>query len=152
MKLSLVAVGKLRPAFRTMADEYVKRVERYTGFQEIEVREASRAANEGAQRREEATRLRERLAPAGRTVVLDRGGKPFSSEALAGQLDRWRLDARPVSLVIGGSHGLDPTLLADADLSWSLGPLTLPHELCRVVVLEQVYRAWTILKREPYHK
>ncbi len=152
MKLSLVAVGKLRPAFRTMADEYVKRVERYTGFQEIEVREASRAANEGAQRREEATRLRERLAPAGRTVVLDRGGKPFSSEALAGQLDRWRLDARPVSLVIGGSHGLDPTLLAGADLSWSLGPLTLPHELCRVVVLEQVYRAWTILKGEPYHK
>jgi 23S rRNA (pseudouridine1915-N3)-methyltransferase len=152
VKLSLVVVGKLRPQYRAIADEYVKRLERYTAFQEIEVREASRAPTEAAQRREEAARLQERIVPAGRTVLLDRGGKPLSSEALATQLDRWRLDARPVSLVIGGSHGLDPALLASSDLSWSLGPLTLPHELCRVVVLEQVYRAWTILKGEPYHK
>ncbi len=79
-------------------------------------------------------------------------GKGLSSEALAKELDQWRTAARTVALVIGGSHGIAADLVAAADLAWSLGPLTLPHELARVVVLEQVYRAWTILRGEPYHK
>ena len=121
-------------------------------FSEVEVREASRAPSPAVQWREEAARLQEKLPGGSRIVVLDRTGKGLTSEALAKELDRWRVAARPVSLVIGGSNGLDPGLVQSADLAWSLGPLTLPHELARVVVLEQVYRAWTILRGEPYHK
>jgi len=121
-------------------------------FSEVEVREASRAPSPAVQLREEASRLREKLPAAGRLVVLERTGKALTSEALAKELDRWRTAAKPVSLVIGGSNGLAADLVESADLAWSLGPLTLPHELARVVVLEQVYRAWTILRGEPYHK
>jgi 23S rRNA (pseudouridine1915-N3)-methyltransferase len=152
VKLTLAAVGRLRPEYRALADEYVSRVTRFTEFTEIEVREASRSPSAAVQLREEAGRLRDRLPKGSRIVALDRGGQALSSEALAGELDRWRIAARPVSLLVGGSNGLDPELVEAADLAWSLGPLTLPHELARVVVLEQVYRAWTILRGEPYHK
>lgn len=121
-------------------------------FSEVEVREASRAPSPAVQLKEEASRLREKLPAGSRLVVLDRAGKGLSSEGLAKELDRWRTVAKPVSLVIGGSHGLAADLVESADLAWSLGPLTLPHELARVVVLEQVYRAWSILRGEPYHK
>jgi len=152
LKLTLAAVGRLRPEVRALADEYASRVARFMEFSEVEVREASRAPSPAVQRREESGRLRQKFPEAGRIVVLDRTGKGLSSEALAHELDRWRTGARPVCLVIGGSHGLAEDLVRSADLAWSLGPLTLPHELARVVVLEQVYRAWTILRGEPYHK
>lgn len=152
MQLTLLAVGKLRPVFRAAADEYLRRLARYGRADEIEVREAGKApsAEEGC--RQEGTRLRERIGPGSYLVALDREGAAWSSEKLAARLDRWRIAARPVALLLGGSHGLDPALLATCDERWSLGPLTLPHELARVVVYEQLYRAWTILHREPYHK
>jgi 23S rRNA (pseudouridine1915-N3)-methyltransferase len=142
----------LRPDYRALADDYAARAARFMEFAEVEVREASRAPSPAVQLREEASRLREKLPAGSRVVVLDRAGKGLSSEALARTLDQWRTATRPVSLVIGGSHGLAADLVQSADLAWSLGPLTLPHELARVVVLEQVYRAWTILRGEPYHK
>jgi 23S rRNA (pseudouridine1915-N3)-methyltransferase len=67
-------------------------------------------------------------------------------------LERWILAARSLSFVIGGSAGLDAALITRANASWSLGPLTFPHELARIIVLEQLYRAFTILRGEPYHK
>ena len=153
MKLTLAAVGRLRPEYRALADDYAARVARFMELTEVEVREASRAPSPAAQlKRGGSRRLREKLPAGSRLVVLDRAGKGLSSEALAEELDRWRVAARPVCLVIGGSNGLAPDLAQSADLAWSLGPLTLPHELARVVVLEQVYRAWTILRGEPYHK
>ena len=152
MKLTLAAVGRLRPEYRTLADEYAARVARFMEFHEVEVREASRAPSAAVQLKEESSRLREKLPSGSRLVVLDRTGKGLSSEALAKELDRWCTAAKPVSLLIGGSNGLASELVQSADLAWSLGPLTLPHELARVVVLEQVYRAWTILRGEPYHK
>jgi 23S rRNA (pseudouridine1915-N3)-methyltransferase len=152
LKLTLAAVGRLRPDYRALAGEYASRIARFMEFSEVEVREASRAPSPGVQLREEAARLREKFPDGSRLVVLDRAGKGLTSEALARELDRWRTAPRPVCLIIGGSHGLSPDLVQSADLAWSLGPLTLPHELARVVVLEQVYRAWTILRGEPYHK
>jgi 23S rRNA (pseudouridine1915-N3)-methyltransferase len=85
-------------------------------------------------------------------VALDRGGSAWTSEELARRLARWREGGVPLALMIGGAFGLDPELLGGAAVRWSLGPLTLPHELARVVVVEQMYRAWTILRGEPYHK
>jgi 23S rRNA (pseudouridine1915-N3)-methyltransferase len=152
MTLFVLAVGRLRAAYREACDDYLRRLGRYTRVEEAEVREASRAPTVEAQREEEADRLRARL-PGGSTVVaLARGGSSWTSEELARRMDGWRVAARPLAFVIGGSHGLSPGFLASASVRWSLGPLTLPHELARVVLVEQLYRGFTILRGEPYHK
>ena len=152
MEISVAAVGKLRPYFREAAADYAGRLKRYVTLHEREVREASRAPNPASQLAEEAKRLEAKIPSGSRMIALARDGSGWSSRDLAAQVDRWLIASRPVALVIGGSNGLDPSLLARAHSRWSLGPLTLPHELARVVVLEQLYRAFTILRGEPYHK
>jgi 23S rRNA (pseudouridine1915-N3)-methyltransferase len=152
VEISVVAVGKLRSYYREAFDDYARRLQRYVTFREHEVREASRAPTVAAQRAEEAERLGARMVEGSNVVALARVGAGWSSADLARQLERWLVAARPLTFVIGGSHGLDSSLIAGAAASWSLGPLTLPHELARVVVGEQLYRAFTILRGEPYHK
>jgi 23S rRNA (pseudouridine1915-N3)-methyltransferase len=152
VELLLLAVGKLRPSYRQACDDYLRRLRRHVKLREVEVREASRAPGPDAQRAEEAARLAASIPAGARLVALARQGSAWSSEELARRLERWMHEARPVALAIGGSHGLAPALIAGASDRWSLGPLTLPHELARVVVAEQLYRAGTILRGEPYHK
>ncbi len=152
MEINLVAVGKLRPYYREALDDYGTRLQRYAAFREYEVREASRAPNVVAQRAEEAQRLASRIPKTANLVALARVGAGWTSADLAKQLERWMLAARPLAFLIGGSHGLDASLIGRATATWSLGPLTLPHELARIVVAEQLYRAFTILRGEPYHK
>lgn len=152
MELVLLAVGKLRPSYREAVDDYLRRLGRHFKVREVEVREANRAPTVAAQRSEESARLLARRPAGARLVALARQGTAWSSEDLARRVRRWTQEARPVALAIGGSRGLAPDLIAGADDRWSLGPLTLPHELARVVVAEQLYRAVTILRGEPYHK
>jgi 23S rRNA (pseudouridine1915-N3)-methyltransferase len=152
VEITVAAVGKLRPHYRQAADDYLRRLKRYASARELEVREASKAPNAVVQRAEEAARLETKIAEGNMVVALAREGAGWNSRELARQLDRWLLAARPLTLVIGGSAGLDPALIGRAGARWSLGPLTLPHELARVVVFEQLYRAFTILRGEPYHK
>ena len=153
MRLTLLAVGRLRPAFREAADDYLRRLGRYARVAEVEVREAGAGTStaEGqpagggpASRAGSRRRDRRGARPEGRA---------WSSEELARRLDRWR-DAGPPGGVPDrrirtGSIRTSSRRPADAGAS---GPLTLPHELARVVVLEQLYRACTILRGEPYHK
>ena len=152
MHTSLIAVGKLRPAYREVADDYLRRLSRYGPVTEREIKAAGRAATPELRVTEESARIVGALPGRGTVVVLDGAGSSWSSEALAAHLDRWRLEAAPVVLVVGGAFGVAPDLLRRAAFRWSLGPLTLPHELARVIVLEQWYRAWTMLRGEPYHK
>jgi 23S rRNA (pseudouridine1915-N3)-methyltransferase len=152
VEIALLAVGKLRASYREACDDYARRLSRYLKLREIELREASRTHGPAAQRAQEAERLRARLPPGARVVALSRRGAGWSSEELARRVEQWQREARPVALLIGGSQGLDQVLVTGADDRWSLGPLTLPHELARVVVAEQLYRACTILRGEPYHK
>lgn len=152
MNINLVAVGKLRPFYRQAADEYIRRLRRYVRLQEHEIREASKAPNPAAQRVEEARRLGSHVIPGSLVVALTREGSSWSSRELADQLERWLVSSRPVFFIIGGSHGLEPSFVARSDARWSLGPLTFPHELARVIVLEQLYRAFTMLRGQPYHK
>lgn len=152
MRLTLLAVGHLRPAFREAADDYLRRLGRYVTVNEVEVREAGKAANAGEARRKEAARLREHLPQGGHVLALDREGPAHTSEDLARRLAQWRNASRPLVVLIGGSDGLDPALRDECHERWSLGPLTLPHELARVVACEQLYRGFTILRGERYHK
>ena len=151
VRLHILAVGKLRPAFRTAADEYLRRLGRYGTVSEVEIREARAGTAEEGRERDAAT-LRARLPADATTVALTRSGRPWSSQELARRLQGWQERGRPLVLVIGGSYGLPAGFLTDADERWSLGPATLPHELARVVALEQLYRGFTILRGEPYHK
>jgi 23S rRNA (pseudouridine1915-N3)-methyltransferase len=148
----LIAVGRLRSYYRQAADEYLKRLQRFWPLEEREVREATRASTDTLKRREESRRLLEAIPADAVVVALTRRGSAWSSEEIARRLGRWRHGGRDLAFLIGGSLGLSDEALAAADAGWSLGPLTLPHELARVVVLEQLYRAATILQGHPYHK
>lgn len=92
-------------------------------------------------------------APKGaQTIALDIGGKSLSTQNLARRLEDWMAGGRDICLQIGGPDGLSPDCLSSADSLWSLGPLTLPHPLVRVVLVEQLYRAWSIVNHHPYHR
>jgi 23S rRNA (pseudouridine1915-N3)-methyltransferase len=147
----VLGVGKLRPAYRALCDQYLARLERYASVREEEVKEASRSPA-AVQLNEEAQRLGERLPPRSVLVALDREGVSLASPGLAERMRRWQESALPLTFVIGGSHGLAEDFRQAAAFRWSLGALTLPHELARVVVFEQLFRAFTILKGDPYHK
>ena len=102
--------------------------------------------------RQQGEAMLARVQPGERVVTLEVHGKPWSTEQLAAELDRWRLDARTVNLMVGGPEGLAPEVCARSEQRWSLSPLTLPHPLVRILVGEQIYRAWTVLSGHPYHK
>jgi 23S rRNA (pseudouridine1915-N3)-methyltransferase len=151
MDLLVVAVGRLRPYYRAACDDYLGRLARYARPAEREVRETAEGSAAVGQRRDDAALLA-RVPERATLVALTREGSPWTSRELARRLERWRVGAKPLALVIGGSRGLGTAVLDQADARWSLGPLTLPHELARVVVLEQLYRAFTMLEGHPYHK
>lgn len=103
-------------------------------------------------RAEEGERLLAALPRGACVVALDVRGAAWSTEQLAARLAEWLQGGRDVALMAGGPDGLAPECLRRADVSWSLSPLTLPHALVRIVVAEQIYRAWTVYKGHPYHR
>lgn len=152
MKMTLVGVGRLRPALREVMDDYLRRLARELAVTEREVREAGRAPDRGSRIAEEDRRILGAIPEGAAVVLLDRGGKPWSSEQLASRLDVWRGSGRDMAIVIGGAEGTGAAVRDRATERWSLGPLTLPHELARVIAAEQLYRAAMILKGHPYHR
>lgn len=102
--------------------------------------------------RREAEQLLSRLSPGEYAVALDERGDSWSSMELAERLSRWEQDHGRVALLVGGPEGLDPSVRQRASACWSLSRLTLPHGLVRVLLAEQVYRAWSILNGHPYHR
>ncbi|MCI0695636.1 23S rRNA (pseudouridine(1915)-N(3))-methyltransferase RlmH [candidate division KSB1 bacterium] len=155
LHLRLIAVGKLRGSiWLPAAAEYEKRLQHYANFDFVEVRDAvGKGLPDHAARTEEGKMITQALEAGNYLVALDREGKSLSSEQLA-QILRRQIDAgiRKMDFVVGGPVGLDAQIIAKANLRLSLSAMTLPHELARVVLLEQLYRAFTILRGEPYHK
>jgi len=138
MRYRVVALGGSRmksAPLRAACDEYLSRLRHYTKVEEQEVDET-------------------RVLPLkdSRLIALAQDGEPWSSEQLAELTGRWELEGRDVTLAIGGADGLPADVVQSAERRWSLGPLTLPHELARVVVYEQLYRAYTIRRGEKYHR
>jgi 23S rRNA (pseudouridine1915-N3)-methyltransferase len=154
VKLTVLAMGTRMPAWvEAGVGEYCKRLPPEL---KIDIRELP-LANRGNQSQARAVALesatiRGALKPRDRLVVLDVEGRSFSTEALAKRLEDWQMSGNNVSLVIGGPDGVEESLLREAELCWSLSPLTLPHPLVRVVLVEQLYRAWTINAGHPYHR
>lgn len=155
MRVSLLAVG--RPRHAGLAEsirDYETRAARYWPLDVIEVKEesATRGASADHVRDREADRLIERITPEARVVACEPGGDVFDSAAFAGFLTKQRESAQSVAFVIGGAYGLGERIRQRATRRLSLAPWTLPHELARLVLAEQLYRAGTIVRGEPYHK
>jgi len=139
MRYRVVAVGRVKDAaLRAACDEYLGRVRRYARVDECEVKDEARVLG---------------AVPAGaRLVALSRGGQAWSSRDLAERTAQWDQEGRSVAIAIGGATALPPDVLGAAQDIWSLSTLTLPHELARVLLYEQLYRAFTIRRGEPYHR
>jgi 23S rRNA (pseudouridine1915-N3)-methyltransferase len=153
VKIRVVAVGKLREAhWRSAASEYVKRLGRYATVEIVEV--SDRDLFRGAERAmaAEGADVLKAVPAASHMIALDLAGAEMSSEGLASRLEALMLEGdADVTFVVGGSAGLSPDVLLRADERLSLSRMTLPHQMCRVVLLEQVYRAFRIIRHEPYH-
>ena len=153
MRIRLCAVGSRVPDWvSTGFEDYARRLPRENRLELLAVAAADRRGGTPERwRAEEAERLRQ-AASGARMIALDVRGRSLTTEQLAAQVDDWRMEGGDVALLVGGADGLAPELLAEARTRWSLSPLTLPHALVRVVVAEQVYRAWTLLTGHPYHR
>ena len=155
MRLRVIAVGGRMPAWVDEGvDEYGKRLPREMTLDWREIPLAKRGKDANAEKlcAAEGEQILKAIPAGDRVVALDVRGKRVSTEMLAEQLRDWQMSGDNYSFLIGGPDGLSPGCLARADWRWSLSDLTLPHPLVRVVLAEQLYRAWTITVNHPYHR
>ena len=144
MRLVLICVGKVRPPFADDVAHYERLLGRHARLEVVELPEAGDPARE-------AEPIVRRIPAGAHVSVLDREGDQLSSEELAAFLEERRMSRADLCFVVGGPQGLDPSLLQRADRRLAFGRITLPHQLARVVLLEQLFRAHKILAGEPYH-
>ncbi len=171
MQIHLLSVGRRMPAWVDAGfAEYAKRLPASCALSLVEIDPAARGKGLGRGRSKAGKRAQ--LSPAERTrlladegerllkaipsnalaVALDVRGRCWSSEALASELEGWLASGRDLALLVGGPDGLSDACLARAERHWSLSPLTFPHPLVRVILAEQIYRAWALTQRHPYHR
>ena len=155
MRLSIVTVGGKMPAWvQEGVDEYSRRLPREfkLNWCEIPLARRGKDANAAALREREGEQILKAIPAGDRVLALDVRGRSWSTPQLAEQLRDWQMSGDNYSLLIGGPDGLSEACLARAERRWSLSELTLPHPLVRVILAEQLYRAWTITVNHPYHR
>ena len=155
MKIKLLAVGTKMPSWVTQGyDEYARRMpsDMQLQLQELGLGFRWKSADLKRAIAKEGEQMLAAIPAQDYVIALDVLGNPWSTQQLAKQCGDWRMSGRNVTLLVGGPDGLDPACVARADQRWSLSPLTLPHPLVRVVLAEQIYRAWSLLNNHPYHK
>jgi len=155
MKINLICVGKKMPAWVNQGyEEYAKRLNKDCQLNLIEVDAAKRSktASSKKYKSEEAKKIRSVLPKGSYLVSLDVQGKQPSTEKLSEKIDQWMHLGRDVSILIGGPDGIDEELLSESNEKISLSHLTFPHPLVRIILSEQIYRAWSLLNNHPYHR
>lgn len=159
MRILVIAIGRLKKGpERELADRYKTRFEdigRKLGFRGLEIHEIAESRSSDAKTRiaEEAAMIASLVPEKSILIALDEGGENIDSTVLARHLGRWRDDSLPgAAFVIGGADGLSPELRRKAKLVLAFGKATWPHQIVRIMLLEQIYRAATILSGHPYHR
>ena len=159
MKITILCVGKVKEKFYRMAiDEYVKRLGRYCKLEIIEVADEKTPDNaseheETLIKDKEGERILKNIRREATVIALAIEGKMFSSEQLVGKISQLAISGEShIQFIIGGSLGLSEKVLKEADLLLSFSKMTFPHQLMRVILLEQIYRSYRIIQGEPYHK
>ncbi|WP_367154966.1 23S rRNA (pseudouridine(1915)-N(3))-methyltransferase RlmH [Methylomonas sp. HYX-M1] len=154
MQIHLIAVGNKMPDWVQQGyNEYAKRLPRECELVLKEIAPDKRRSGDIARiTKDEGDRMIAALPARAHVVTLDVPGKPWSTEDAARALQRWLGNGQPVALMIGGPEGLAPEVKELARESWSLSPLTFPHPLVRIIVAEQIYRAWSLIQNHPYHR
>ncbi len=152
MKIRFIWPGKTKDEhLRALAAEYLKRLQRFVRCELIETREVPGSDRSSVEK--ESRRILDAIPAKSMTVLLDVNGREWSSQDLAKEVRRWENDSiKDIAIVIGGPDGVSPELEQGAQKRWRLSRLTLTHEMARVVVLEQLYRAYTINRGLPYQK
>ena len=152
MKVRFIWPGKTKDErLRSLIDEYLMRLSRFTRCEVVEVKESR--TRDAAALAKESARVLEAVSDGALAVLLDLNGRELSSQELAKQVQRWENDAvKEIAIVIGGPEGLSADIQSRANLRWRLSRLTLTHELARVLVVEQIYRAYAINRGLPYQK
>lgn len=155
MKAKLIATGERAPSWVAQGfAEYQKRLSHWLPLELVEVEPGLRGKGRDAQRaiEDEGRRVLAALPKNAHVVALEVDGRAHSSEQLAQRMEHWRGQGRDLVFLIGGPEGHAPEVRAIADETWTLGPLTLPHMLARLLVAEQLYRACAMLANHPYHR
>lgn len=155
MRIRLIAVGTKMPSWVEQGfAEYAKRLPHDCRIELVEIPLGHRGKNQPINKaiEQEGQAMLAAMKPQNTCVALEVLGKPWSTEQLSKQMSNWRMEGQDVDLLVGGPNGLSPQCTKLAKQKWSLSPLTLPHPLVRIMLAEQLYRAWTILNNHPYHK
>lgn len=155
MKLHILAVGHKMPDWITTGfDEYAKRMPPELRIELREIKPEPRTTSRSSQSvmAAERQRIEAALPKSARVVALDERGRDWTTMQLASALPEWQRDGRDVAFVIGGADGLDPEVKGRAEILLRISSLTLPHGMVRVLLAEQLYRAWSITQNHPYHR
>ena len=155
MRVKLIAVGTKMPKWVVEGyDEYAKRLPKDFSLELVELPMSQRGKNTDIAKaiQKEGDAMLAAIPSGDKVIALEVLGKTWSTEQLAEQAAQWRMDGHNISLLVGGPDGLDPRCTARADQAWSLSKLTLPHPMVRILLAEQIYRAWTLMNNHPYHR
>ena len=155
MQLQIISIGQKMPQWvDTACADYVKRLPRELDIQWTTLPLAQRKARDAVDKfkQQEAEQIKQKIVPGSFNLALDEHGKQWTSQDWAKQLERWMQEYPRVNFIIGGPDGLSRELLQSCNQSVSFGAMTMPHAMVRVVLAEQIYRAWSITKGHPYHR
>ena len=154
MRLRVLAIGQKMPAWVDQGvEDYTRRMPREISVEWLDIPPAKRgSATPEKYRGQEAEAIEAKLSGKDYVVALDISGKAISTELIAERFDQWQMQGEQISILIGGPDGLHPNILKGAKERWSLGQITLPHPLVRVILAEQLYRAWSVQAGHPYHR
>jgi len=155
MKITLIAVGQKMPAWVNNGySEYSRRLTQDCKLELHEIPASKRTKNSDLEkiREDEGEKIIAAIGKGNKVIALEVKGKAWGTQQLANEMTNWLQGGQDISLLIGGPEGMSQKCRDRADVLWSLSPLTLPHPLVRVLLAEQLYRAWSITKNHPYHR